>query len=144
MADTKLPGGCLCGALRFSAVPANPEMAVCHCSMCRRWSGGVFMGFECSEIDFVDQASLGTYASSEYGERVFCTSCGTSLMWRMRNGSHTNVAASALDDPSGFEFTTEIFIDEKPDAYAFANPTQKLTGAEVFALFASNQDPQHG
>ncbi|GGE80634.1 GFA family protein [Stappia taiwanensis] len=144
MADERLQGGCLCGAVRFAAEPTAREMAVCHCSMCRRWSGGAFMAVECHGVDFEDPAALGVYGSSEYGERVFCKSCGSSLMWRMRDGSHITVAAPAFDDPSSFAFTTEIFIDEKPDAYSFANSTQKLTGAEVFALFAPNQDPQHG
>ena len=31
------------------------------------------------------------------------------------------------------KLTTEIFIDEKPDYYAFANETKKLTGEEAMA-----------
>ena len=30
--------------------------------------------------------------------------------------------------------STEIFIDQKPDTYAFAGETHKMTGAEVVAL----------
>jgi hypothetical protein len=113
--------------------------------MCRRWSGGSFMAVECVGVVKVeDEAPLGVYASSEYGERVFCKTCGTSLMWRMKDGSHNVVSAQAFDDPSIFEFTSEIFVDEQPANYAFANQTHKMTGAEVFALFAPNQDPQHG
>jgi hypothetical protein len=29
----------------------------------------------------------------------------------------------------------QVFIDEKPAFYAFANPTRNLTGAEAFAQF---------
>lgn len=32
----------------------------------------------------------------------------------------------------------EIFIEEKPDYYAFNNDTHKMTSAEVFAMFAQD------
>nr|WP_256371442.1 GFA family protein [Stappia sp. ES.058] len=119
-------------------------MGACHCSICRRWSGGVFMAVGCRGVEIEDPAAVGVYSSSGYGERVFCKKCGSSLIWRMRDGSHSSVSAQAFDDPRVFAFTSEIFIDEKPDSYSFADSTQKMTGAEVFALFAPNQDPQHG
>ncbi|MBN9670787.1 GFA family protein [Roseibium aggregatum] len=143
----RLSGGCLCGSVRFSARPENGEMAVCHCSMCRHWSGGAFMAVSCGTMDSIEvkgEDTLGVYKSSDYGERVFCAKCGSNLMWRMADGSHTSVAAQAFDDPSAFKFTTEIFVDEQPANYAFANDTRKMTGPEVFALFAQQQDPQHG
>ena len=46
----------------------------------------------------------------------------------------------AFDDLDDVKFTTEYFIDGKPDAYAFANETSKLTGEQVFALFSQGQD----
>jgi hypothetical protein len=141
----RLNGGCLCGAVRFSAEPKDRNMGVCHCTMCRRWSGGVYMAVQCAgDVAIEDETAVGVYRSSGYGERVFCKTCGTSLMWRMQDGSHHSVSAPAFDDPSVFAFSSEIFIDEKPDNYTFANSTQKMTGAEVFALFAPNQDPQDG
>ena len=33
------------------------------------------------------------------------------------------------------KLTTEVFIDEKPGFYAFAQETNQMTGAELFALF---------
>ncbi|POF30207.1 GFA family protein [Roseibium marinum] len=140
----RLSGGCLCGAVRFTAVPEKPEMGVCHCSMCRRWTGGVFMAVGCGDVQVEDEDALGVYKSSGYGERVFCKTCGTTLFWRMADGSHTSVSAQAFDDPSVFKFTTEIFVDEQPANYAFANDTSKMTGPEVIAYFTQQQDPQHG
>ena len=141
----RLNGGCLCGAVRFSAEPKDRSMGVCHCSMCRRWSGGVYMAVECTgDVAIGDETALGVYRSSGYGERVFCKTCGASLMWRMQDGSHHSVSVQAFDDPSLFAFKSEIFIDEKPGSYTFANETHKMTGAEVFELYAPKQDPQHG
>ena len=86
-----------------------------------------------------NEDSLRAYISSDWGERVFCAECGTSLFWRMRDGSETSVSMNAFDDVSGFVFTDEIFVDEKPANYDFANATHKMTGAEVIAAFSAQQ-----
>jgi hypothetical protein len=140
MAEPMRTGGCLCGSVRFEASPLRLDMDACHCSMCRRWSGGVFMAVPCGDgVAFQSAATLGIYRSSEYGERLFCRECGSSLIWRLQDGSSAAVALQAFDDLSGFVFVEEIFVDEKPDHYAFANETRKRTGAEVMAQFANEQ-----
>ena len=132
-----LNGKCLCGAVTFSAVPKKMKMGVCHCSMCRRWSGGTFMAVECGEsVQFNDGAPLGRYRGSAWGERIFCQECGSTILWQMQNGQHQNVSAQAFDDPSVFAFTSQIFIDRKPANYEFANETKMLTEAEVMAMYA--------
>ena len=129
-------GRCLCGAVRFSFVPAKREVGACHCSMCRRWSAGPFLALEHEgPATFVGAEHIGVYKSSEWGERAFCKSCGTSLYWRLSGADHYAFSAGALDDQSGLAFTTEIFIDEKPDYFAFGNDTKKMTGEEVMAAF---------
>lgn len=135
----KLDGQCLCGAVTFSAVPQAMEMDVCHCSQCRKWSGGSLMAVPCDDLDVKDETQLGIYPSSDWGERLFCKTCGTNLFWRMKDQSINVVMAQAFDDPSQFVFTKEVFIDERPDNYAFANNTEKMTGAEFMALYASQE-----
>ena len=77
-------GGCLCGAVRFTATPANREVGACHCSMCRRWTAGPFLGLECgTTVKVADSAQLGVYRSSEWAERCFCKKCGTALFYRL-------------------------------------------------------------
>ena len=132
-----LSGACLCGAVRFHATPHEMSMNVCHCGMCRKWTGGVFMSVHCDSVEITDAAALGVYASSEWAERLFCRTCGTSLLWRMPGKSAAAVSLAAFDDASAFAFTEEIFIDEKPALYAFANETEKKTGPEVMAAFAA-------
>ena len=129
-----LAGQCLCGAIRFKATPKTMDMGVCHCGMCRRWAGGVFMAVSCGDqVEVEDDSQLGVYVSSEWGDRCFCRKCGTTLFWRMRDGTNVAVSMQAFDEPGVFRFAEEIFIDEKPKNYDFANPTKKLTGAEMFA-----------
>ena len=44
--------------------------------------------------------------------------------------------AGIFEDDSNFVFDHQVFIDEKPKYYKFANKTTDMTGAEVFAKFA--------
>lgn len=100
------------------------------------------MMLDCGDsVRFESEADLGIYRSSDWGERGFCRKCGTSLFWRTHSKEHYNVPVSAFDDPGPVKLANEIFIDEKPDFYTFANDTHKMTGAEVFAMFAQeNKD----
>lgn len=132
-------GQCLCGAVRFDAVIAKPDMGACHCILCRRWSGGVFLSVECTAVDIVDPDAMGLYASSDWGERGFCKTCGSSLLWRSRDGAHIAVSVQAFADPGAFPFTSQIFIEDKPDSYHFREATRVMTGAQVFAAFAPDQ-----
>ncbi|MGU3574910.1 GFA family protein [Brucellaceae bacterium C25G] len=141
----KLEGRCMCGSVRFSAKPENDEMGTCHCSMCRRWSGGTFMSVACGDtLEVINGDDLQFYRSSEWGERGFCKACGSTLLWRMQDGSHSYISIQTFDDPSQFRFTTEIFSDKKPDNYSFANPTSKMTEAEFLAAYAPTQDAENG
>src|SRR5262249_10252173 len=104
MSGEALHGKCLCGAIEFTATPQGPTMGVCHCSMCRRWSGGVFMTVAVGGTLKVDnEAQLGQYESSPYGRRCFCKNCGSTLFWRSADGSMAVVSAQAFDDPSQFD-----------------------------------------
>ncbi|MHA7872514.1 MAG: GFA family protein [Hyphococcus sp.] len=133
---TARTGQCLCGAVKFRATPKNNHVDACHCSMCRRHAGGPVFAIDCgSNLTLEDDAQLGVYESSEWAERCFCKKCGSSLFWRLKDGSMHTVFAGAFDDLDGLDFTTEIFIDEKPGFYSFSQPTKKMTGAEVFAMF---------
>jgi hypothetical protein len=131
-----LTGGCLCGAVRFTATPANREVGVCHCGMCRRWSAGPFLVIDCTDtVKVENMTDLGVYRSSEWAERCFCKQCGTPLFYRLIEKNMYFVSAEAFDDRSDYVLTSQIFIDEKPAYYDFANKTHNMTGAEVFAAF---------
>ena len=132
-----MSGGCLCGAVRFTAAPKKREVGACHCSMCRKWSAGPFLATECGGTVKIDDASnLGIYRSSEWAERGFCKVCGTPLFYRLVGQDFYAVSVEAFDDRDGFIFASQIFVDEKPSYYAFANVTKNMTGPEVFAAFA--------
>ena len=136
-----ISGGCLCGAVRFTAAPATRDVGACHCSMCRKWSAGPFMVLDCGDtLKVADDSKLGVYRSSEWAERCFCRQCGTPLFYRLVAQNLHFVSAEAFDDREGYAFKSQIFIDEKPAYYDFANKTKNMTGPEVFAAFAAGQE----
>lgn len=131
-------GGCLCGAVRFTAEPKS-AMGACHCGQCRKWSGGVFMAVQVTGLSVESPQALAYYPSSDHAERGFCRTCGASLVWRFRDGSLDYVSLQALDDQAGFVFDEQLFVDEKPAIYDFANATKTMTGAEFMAAFGGKE-----
>jgi len=126
-------GRCLCDAVRFEAEGVSTEIHACHCGMCRRWSGGPGMGVETKHVSFTGEESLSRYASSEWAERGFCTRCGTNLFYFLKEPGTYTLWLGAFDDQTPFALTQEIFVDEKPDSFAFAGEHPRLTADEFLA-----------
>ena len=140
MAEQK-SGSCLCGAVRFTASLESGDAGVCHCSMCRRATAGPFFAIECGpSLAFEDETQLGVYRSSDWAERGFCRKCGTPLFWRLHDKSMSAVSVNAFDDPGALNFTSEVFIDDKPAYYAFAGERKRMTGAEVYEMYAAGKE----
>ena len=65
-----------------------------------------------------------------------CSKCGSNLYYRIVESDQYVLSAGVLNDPSELILKSQIFIDDKPAFYTFANQTKNMTGAEVFAMFA--------
>jgi len=136
----KINSKCLCGSVELEVELSNNEVAACHCSMCRKWSGGPMLAIDSGELRSISNESLVTrYQSSEWAERGFCTKCGTHLFYYLKPASQYHFPIGLLDIGSNYKLSHQIFIDEKPEYYSFSNETQNMTGAEVFAHFESDQ-----
>lgn len=134
-------GGCLCGAVQVRARIAKRAFGACHCSLCRTWGGGPMLAVECEDaVEFAGQEHIATYASSTWAERGFCRVCGTHLFYRLRAGGLHALPLGLLEDSRGWHFSAQVFIDDKPEYYSFANPTSNLTGADVFALHGADDE----
>lgn len=77
------------------------------------------------------------YESSEWAERGFCRRCGTHLFYRLKHGDFHAVPVGLFDDPDDWTFALQVFIEEKPAFYCFANDTRTLTGEELIVQFGS-------
>lgn len=142
--QTPVAGGCLCGAVRYELARRPDHMDYCHCAMCRKFGGPMGIEVNPQDLSWQGEQAIQTYASSPWAERGFCRICGSSLFWRTTaqgdGPSFTSLNAGTLDDMTGLPLQTEIYIDAKPDGFAFAGDTKKMTGAEVMALFAASDE----
>lgn len=126
-------GHCLCGAVSVALVDPKPEVEVCHCGMCRQWGGAPFMGVSGGSCTINGHDHVTTYRSSEWAERAFCSVCGSNLYFRFLPSDHYSFCAGLFPFGDEIRMAKQIFIDEKPQFYDFAQDTQKQTGPEVIA-----------
>ncbi len=91
------------------------------------------MSVPCKAATF--DGPIGRYVSSEGCERGFCTNCGSSLFFHASGTPIHAISIALFDDQSGLPFCAEIYIDDKPDYYAFSNETKEMTGAEFESRF---------
>jgi hypothetical protein len=143
MSDVSMAkGSCLCGAVSLSSSSLEHHVAACHCNMCRKWGGGALLGVESNgDVSFSGSENIGVYQSSEWAERGFCKQCGSHLFYRLKENNHYYIPVGILDQDDDLVFDLEVFIEEKPQYYAFANETKTMTGEELFAMFASSSPP---
>lgn len=130
-----MKGKCLCGAIEISASNVH-DVSICHCSMCRRWSGGPLFAIHGATGVQINGDTLSVYASSAWAERGFCCKCGTHLFYRLVQNNEYFLPAG-LFQTAEVELTSEIFIDEKPNFYELNNDTLKMTGQQVFESYTS-------
>lgn len=134
-----ISGKCLCGAVSFSATIAEPHVGACHCTMCRKWCGGPFVEVDCgTDVSYEGVENISLFSSSDWAERGFCSKCGSNLFYRLKESGQTMMAVGLLDDDAGLGMKRQVFIDEKPSYYSFAEKTEEMTGAEVFAMFGGD------
>ena len=134
--DETLHGQCLCGSVRFHGIlQTGRGVGLCHCGQCRRWASGPFMAIRFERgVTFDADASLKWFKSSDYGERGFCSDCGSSLFWRVTGGGKDMaISVSTLPDDHGIEIMEHIWVDDQPHWYAFADDTPRLTAAQAIA-----------
>ena len=133
-------GSCLCGAVHLTAEAFKGGIGACHCSMCRKWGGGPLLAVDCGTAVTIDgEENVSAYDSSDWAQRGFCSRCGTHLFYRLKENSQYVVPVGLFDDHPAVRFDSQIFIDEKPDYYEFANRTANMTGAEVFAKYGATE-----
>jgi hypothetical protein len=109
VSDTKLAGGCLCGAVRIAMSGAPYRVGICHCLDCRKHQGGLF---HASAIFPADAVTI-TGATSEFRNRHFCPACGSVLFGRF--GDEIGVNLGCLDAPNQLKPTYELWVIRRED-----------------------------
>ena len=83
---SRITGGCLCGAVKFSMTLPSKWCAHCHCSMCRRAHGAgyvTWVGFESDQFNLeAGENHLQWFESSPGAHRGFCKTCGSTMFFK--------------------------------------------------------------
>jgi len=140
-AKKSIDGHCLCGAVKVHVASVGNTFGACHCDMCRRWAGGPFLAMDCgTQVSFEGEPGISVYDSSEWAQRGFCKHCGTHLFYRLKANQQYMMSPGLFNDIGAIKFDHQLFIEEKPDYYDFANKTHNMTGEETFAAFSPAAD----
>lgn len=138
--SNELNGACLCGACKVTITPAENHMHVCHCDMCRAWTGSALMAVQVNPGDLAVTGPERRRATSDWAERAWCDDCGSSLYYRVTaDGPYKDVAHVAVGlfaNAGGFPLVSELYVDSRPEGYSFAGNLKGITRAEMEAMFA--------
>jgi hypothetical protein len=131
-------GKCLCGEVQYIGRGNPCDMHVCHCRSCARWGGGPAFGLGFSEgVEFSGPVTW--FNSSEWAERGFCSKCGSTIFYRLKNAD-LFVGAGTLDDQTIVpQISSHIYVDTKPHYYEFADSAPRLTEEEFLASLKESE-----
>jgi len=98
-------GGCLCGAIKYEMRNPLQFARNCHCSMCRKVTGGAFATWAYVAVDNFRWTSgeeqLGRYQSSQEVTRTFCKVCGSTMQY-VDNQTFQDAFGLALGSVDGY------------------------------------------
>ncbi len=110
-----IEGGCLCGAVRWSATGAPAVSMLCHCRTCRRAAGSpvvAWLTFAAQDFAVV-RGTPSAFHSTPPVTRTFCGSCGTPLTYaHARRPGEVDVTTTSCDDPEALPPTYHAWSAE--------------------------------
>lgn len=109
-------GGCQCGAMRYQFDAPLQDIAHCHCSVCRRSSGGIvttWITVPLASFAWL-KGEARQYASSPSCTRYFCADCGAQLALFTSLSSDTlDVTIATLDHPERAPADRHIWVQSR-------------------------------
>ena len=109
-----LRGSCQCGGVRFEVPDTFAPRAFCHCTTCKKLSGGVGTAngrLAGDEVRILEgEELLRTYQPEEGTAKTFCSVCGSNLFgagWP--ESEFASVRLPAIDTPFEGRPTRHIF-----------------------------------
>ena len=118
-------GSCLCGKVHYEA-ELEGSFINCHCPNCRKGHGAAFSSFaevKSNTFRYVQGEELiKAYQSSEHCRRVFCSECGSNLVFIAEGeGASLWVAAGTFDNDPGTRPMVHIYVKEKAPWYTITD-----------------------
>ena len=124
-------GHCLCGAVNIRVSGAHvPRPGACHCRMCQRWSGGLFVCFNADAAGVTVTGPVTRYASSDFAERAFCTVCGSHLWMRDTGADTYELMPGLFDAARHWPLRSEVYCDRAMASIRLEGAHKRATQAE--------------
>ena len=113
-----MEGGCACGTVRYRLASTPYDAGWCHCRICQLNSGAPAMAFATvprGDFLFTRNGKLvKSFASSPFGQRMFCGECGTPLGVTVDHQPDTiDFSIATLDNPDAVPPGFHIFYASK-------------------------------
>ncbi|MBK5010139.1 GFA family protein [Pseudomonas sp. S60] len=109
-------GGCHCGALRYRLEGDLSDVAHCHCSICRRVSGGLVVTWVTlprSGFSWL-QGVPSCYVAPASCSRYFCGRCGAHLALVTSHSPDTvDVTVATLEQPERVRANRHIWVGSR-------------------------------
>lgn len=127
-----IEGHCLCGAVRLTVAEHGGFTGACHCRMCQRWSGALFVSFNVPASALTVTGEVARFQSSPFAERVFCPTCGSHLWVRNTDTPDApyDLMPGLFDAARDIPLTSEIYTDRALPGLALAGDHRRATRAE--------------
>jgi hypothetical protein len=110
-----IQGGCMCGAVRWSATTNPANSMVCHCQSCRRSAASpvvAWVTFARAEFRFT-RGTPAAYESSPKVKRRFCATCGSPLAYEhLDTPDFVDVTTCSMDAPWAFPPTHHSWLSD--------------------------------
>lgn len=111
-------GSCFCKSVTYKITSDLRNASHCHCTICQQTHGAAFASYAEIPPDALTFSSgedlLTKFYSSATGYRIFCSKCGSNLIWARNDTDSTiDVALASLDNPPKSAITRHIYTDTK-------------------------------
>ncbi|GAA6164557.1 GFA family protein [Pelagimonas sp. KU-00592-HH] len=114
-------GSCLCGDITYETAAQPQGASMCHCSQCRKQSGGVWSSAYVAETDLKISGPVQWFEASKTAKRGLCPRCGSFLFWKAHVEDTISFSLGSVDGPTGLTLTKHIFVADKGDYYEIAD-----------------------
>ncbi|MHC9235815.1 GFA family protein [Pseudooceanicola sp. 502str34] len=140
-----ITGHCLCGAVTLTLTTYRAEVGVCHCAMCRRWSGSAYAFFTAPDDAIRVAGEVRTHRSSSFSQRSFCPTCGSSLWLKDDGAEETEFCAGLFEAARDFPLISEAYVDQRLTALTLEGDHRRVTAEtyeETFPFVPTAELPQ--
>ncbi len=115
MSEIERTGGCLCGAVRFTAVGEPKRVGLCHCATCRKNTGSAYLAFAAYDLGRVTIEGALKSTRAPIIDRRFCPRCGSLICLAEDEEGEISLMLGAFDEPPAITPQYELWVGQRRD-----------------------------